>query len=117
MTGYGKNAGLPYDEYMQVGIDFGVVWWDPDTSGPSQGTGTEGKGVGWYADQSKRFRSGTVPKKPFGYFDKATSVYKFDKRPTPTPTYARRLHRVPEPGRGGASRNPDAGRIHREGER
>ncbi len=106
MTGYGKNAGLPYDEYMAVGIDFGIVWWDPETSGPSQGTGTEGKGVGWYADGAKRFRSGSVPKQQFGWFDKATSVYKFDKRPTPVPTYAGDCTGCPSKGGAGQAGTP-----------
>ena len=108
MTGYGKNAGLPYDEYMAVGIDFGVVWWDPETSGPSQGTGTEGKGVGWYADGAKRFKSGSVPKQQFGWFDKATSVYKFDTRPTPEPTYAGDCAGCPSQGGGGQAGTPSA---------
>jgi hypothetical protein len=108
MTGYGRNAGLPYDEYMQVGIDFGVVWWDPTTSGPSQGTGTEGKGVAWYANGSKRFRSGSVPKQPFGYFDKATSVYKFDKRPTPTPEYVGDCTTCPSHGGPGLAGTPSS---------
>ena len=108
MTGYGKNAGLPYDEYMAVGIDFGLVWWDPETSGPSQGTGTEGKGVGWYADQAKRFKSGTVPKQQFGWFDKATSVYKFDTRPTPKPAYAGDCSGCPSQGGAGQAGTPSA---------
>ncbi|MEX1008721.1 MAG: hypothetical protein WD271_12870 [Acidimicrobiia bacterium] len=108
MTGYGKNAGLPYDEYMQVGIDFGVVWWDPETSGPSQGTGTEAKGVGWYANDSKRFRSGTVPKRQFSWFDKATSVYKFDTRPTPTPVYAGDCTGCPSQGGAGQAGTPSS---------
>ena len=117
MTGYGKNAGLPYDEYMAVGIDFGMVWWDPETSGPSQGTGTEGKGVGWYADGAKRFRSGSVPKQQFGWFDKATSVYKFDTRPTPVPTYAGDCTGCPSQGGAGPGRDTQRGRFRRQGGR
>jgi hypothetical protein len=88
MTGYGKNAGLPYDEYLAVGIDYGVLWWDPQTSGPSQGTGTDGKGVAWYVNDGARYRSGSVPKKQFAWFDKSASVYKFDTRPGPARTLA-----------------------------
>ena len=44
MTAYGKTAGLPYDEYLSTGLDFSPVWWDPETTGPSQGTGSEGNG-------------------------------------------------------------------------
>ena len=82
------------------------MWWDPETSGPSQGTGTEGKGVGWYADGAKRYRSGTVPKKQFGWFDKATSVYKFDTRPTPVPTYAGDCAGCPSQGGAGQAGTP-----------
>jgi hypothetical protein len=87
LTGYGKNAGLPYDEYLTSGLDFAPVWWDPNTSGPSQGTGSEGDGVAWYANGAKRYEASTVPNKPFDWFDKKTSVYKFATRPTPTPKY------------------------------
>ncbi|MEX1009647.1 MAG: hypothetical protein WD271_17650 [Acidimicrobiia bacterium] len=88
MTGYGKNPGLPYDEYLQLGLDFAPVWWDPDTTGPSQAIGSEGQGVTWYVDGAKRYKSGTWPKTPFKWFDKTGSVVKFDTSPTPTATYA-----------------------------
>jgi hypothetical protein len=87
MTAYGKTAGLPYDEYLSTGLDFSPVWWDNETSGPSQGTGSEGAGIAWYTDGAKRYRGGTVPKKQFGWFDPSTSVYKFDTRQTPAPVY------------------------------
>jgi hypothetical protein len=107
MTGYGKNAGLPYDEYMAAGIDFGVMWWDPQTSGPSQGTGTEGTGVAWYTNGGKRYRSGTVPKQQFGWYDTDTGVYKFDRRPTPTPTLAGPCTGCPSQGGSEAPGTPD----------
>ncbi len=66
LSGYGKGPGLPYDEYAQNGLDFAPYWWDPTTNGPSNGTGDEGKGVGWYADGAKRYKAGTWPKKRFG---------------------------------------------------
>ena len=87
MTGYGKNAGLPYDGYLSVGIDFSPTWWDPDTTGPSQGTGAEGLGVSQYANGAKRYTAATVPKRAFGWFDPSTSVFVFESRPTPTPEY------------------------------
>ena len=88
MTGYGRTPGLPYDEYLSFGLDFSPVWWDPDTTGPSAGTGTEGKGITWYADAAKRYKPGTAPKKQFGWFDESKGVFKYDTRPTPTPEYA-----------------------------
>ena len=87
LSGYGKGPGLPYDEYAQNGLDFAPYWWDPTTTGPSNGTGDEGKGVGWYANGAKRYKAGTWPKQQFDWFDKQTSVYKFDTRQTPAPTY------------------------------
>jgi hypothetical protein len=108
MAGYGRTAGLPYDEYMSVGLDFAAVWWDPDTRGPAQGTGVDGTGVAWYADGAKRYRGGTVPKKAIGWYDTATGVYKFDSRPTPAPEYAGDCSDCPshggdgKPGAGGA---------------
>ncbi len=109
LSGYGRTAGLPYDEYLTSGLDFAPVWWDPDTSGPSQGTGSDGKGVAWYADGAKRYKSSTVPKKQFGWFDKKTSVDEFDTRPTPAPKYVGDCTGCPSqggPGQAGTS-NPD----------
>jgi hypothetical protein len=89
MSGYGKTAGLPYDEYLQQSIDFAPIWFDPETTGPSQGTGGEGKGVNWYVDGAKRYKSGTWPREPIAWFDKSGAVIKFDTRPpsVPTPVY------------------------------
>jgi len=87
MSGYGKNPGLPYDEYASNGLDFAPYWWDPNQTGPSNGQGEVGKGVGWYANGAKRYKAGTWPKKQFGWFDKDTSVYHFETRQTPAPTY------------------------------
>ena len=107
LTGYGKTAGLPYDEYLTSGLDFAPVWWDPDTSGPSQGTGSEGKGVEWYADGAKRYKAGTVPKKQFGWFDKATSVFKFDTRPTPARSTSATATGCPSQGGPGQAGTPN----------
>jgi hypothetical protein len=108
LMGYGKNAGLPYDEYLgAVGIDFAPVWWDPETSGPSQGTGSEGTGVAWYPGGAKRYTSKTVPKRQFGWFDKSGSVFKFDYRPTPAPEYAGDCTGCPSQGGPGQPGTPD----------
>ena len=85
--GYGKNAGLPYDEYMDLGLDFVPVWWDPETTGPSNGTGTVGKGVITFVNGAKRYRASTWPKKQFAWFEKKGTVVGFDTRQTPTPVY------------------------------
>ena len=83
MTGYGKNAGLPYDEYLAAGIDFAPIWWDPETSGPSPGTGSEGQGIAWYVDEATRYKSGDWPKQQFAWFDEKDAVYEFQTRQTP----------------------------------
>jgi hypothetical protein len=85
MNAYGKTAGLPYDEYLTTGADFSVFWWDPDTTGPGAGPGTDGLGISWFVNDGQRYRASAVPKQPFKYFDEKTSVYKFDTRPIPTP--------------------------------
>jgi hypothetical protein len=108
MTGYGKTAGLPYDSYLAVGIDFSPTWWDPETSGPSQGTGAEGTGVAWYADGAKRYTARTVPKRPFAWFDRSTSVYEFATRQTPTPVYVGDCAACPSQGAPGEPGSPSA---------
>jgi hypothetical protein len=87
LYGFGKVPNLPYDEYAQNGVDFAPYWWDPTTTGPSNGQGELGKGVGWYANGAKRYKAGTWPKKQFDWFDRDTSVYHFETRQTPAPTY------------------------------
>ena len=81
MTGYGKNAGLPYDEYMITGVDFVPIWWDTETTGPSAALGTEGKGVWWYLDDAKRYKAGDYPKQQFSWFDTTGAVTGFDAYP------------------------------------
>jgi hypothetical protein len=87
LAGYGRNPGLPYDEYLQLGLDFAPVWWDAQTSGPSNGTGTSGKGVSRYVNGAKRYRAGTWPTKPITWFQKTGSVVGFDTRQPPIPRY------------------------------
>jgi hypothetical protein len=108
LSGYGKGPGLPYDEYAQNGLDFAPYWWDPDTTGPSNGQGEVGKGVGWYANGAKRYKAGTWPKKQFDWFDKSTSVYHFETRQTPAPTYVGPCQGCPStggPGQTGSTSN------------
>ena len=108
LSGYGKGPGLPYDEYAQNGLDFAPYWWDPNTTGPSNGQGELGKGVGWYANGAKRYKAGTWPKKQFAWFDKTTSVYHFETRQTPAPTYVGDCQGCPStggPGQTGSTSN------------
>ena len=84
-SGFGKAAGLPYDEYMLTGFDFAPFWWDPDTVGPSSAVGTEAKGVTWFVDGGKRYLAGQFPSKPFTYFSKDGALVKFDSYPGTPP--------------------------------
>ncbi len=113
--GYGKNAGLPYDEYMDLGLDFVPVWWDPETTGPSNGTGTVGKGVITFVNGAKRYRASTWPKKQFAWFEKKGTVVGFDTRQTPTPVYAGDCADCPARRWTGPSRRPQHRRLRRQG--
>ncbi|HEY7106663.1 MAG TPA: hypothetical protein VH986_09685 [Acidimicrobiia bacterium] len=88
LLAYGKGPKLPYNEYALSGYDFAPYWWDPNTSGPSNGLGTEGKGVGFFPDGAKRYVATTWPKKQFAWFDKSTSIDGFATPPTPNLGYA-----------------------------
>lgn len=106
LIGYGKTPGLPYDEYMDLGLDFAPVWWDAQTTGLSNGTGFSGKGVVRYVGGAKRYKSGTWPKQPFAWFVEAGTVIHFPTRQTPTPVYAGDCTDCPSqggPGQAGAS--------------
>jgi hypothetical protein len=87
LVGYGKTPGLPYDEYMTLGLDFSPMWWDAETTGRSNAIGVEGKGVVRYVDGAKRYRASTWPKKPFRWFEEDETVVFFETRQTPTPLY------------------------------
>ena len=109
MMGYGRTAGLPYDEYMQLGLDFAPVWYDKDSTSQSQVTGTVDKGTTWYVDGAKRYRGGEWPTKRFAFFDKASSVSHFDTRQTPEPTHIGVCAGCPsDTGRGGDWKVPSS---------
>jgi len=106
LVGYGRTPGLPYDEYMDLGLDFAPVWWDAETTGLSNGTGVSGKGVNRYVDGGKRYRAGTWPKEQFAWFEDAGTVVDFPTRQTPTPVYAGDCSECPAgggPGQAGAA--------------
>ena len=58
---WGKGPKLPYDVHAYSGLDFAPVWFDPDTTGPSNGVEIVGKGVNWFADGGKRYLATTWP--------------------------------------------------------
>jgi hypothetical protein len=88
LVAYGKGPKLPYDEYALSGYDFAPYWWDTETTGPSNGLGTEGKGVGWFPDGAKRYVATTWPKQQFAWFDKSESLNVFPTPPVPVLGYA-----------------------------
>ena len=72
---YGKKAKLPYNEYM-TGGDVAIVWWDPDTVGPSTAvTLPDAKGVYQFVNDAKRYRSGQLPSTAPAFFDGSRSTY------------------------------------------
>ncbi len=79
---YGKKAGLPYDEYL-TGGDVAIVWWDPDTLGPSVAvTLPDAKGVYQFVNGAKRYRKGQLPSNISNLmFDKAASTFALDTTP------------------------------------
>ena len=71
---YGKAAKLPYNEYL-TGGDVALVWWDPDTVGPSVAVNlADSKGVYQYLDGGKRYINGQLPSKAPTFFDKSNSI-------------------------------------------
>lgn len=88
MQGYGKTPGLPYDEYMQLGVDFAPIWYDSQTTGESQVRAVVAKGVTWYPDEGQRYRAGTWPTKKISLFDPAGAAYYFQTSPVPAPVPA-----------------------------
>ena len=57
-----------------MGVDYGPIWYDVTTVGPSNGLTAIGKGVNWYLDGAKRYIAGTWPTKPFPFFQKKGAV-------------------------------------------
>jgi hypothetical protein len=82
-TAWGRTAGLPYDEYMQLGSDFAPVWYDKDTTDFSNIYPITGQGVEWYVDGARRYAAGQWPKQPFAFFDNTGAIVKFPTRPVP----------------------------------
>jgi hypothetical protein len=58
MTGLGPTPGLPYNVYSQVGLDYAIMWWNPDITGKGKILFDEGKGRFMYVDGGKRYAVG-----------------------------------------------------------
>ena len=110
LSGYGKGPNLPYDEYASNGLDFAPYWWDPNQTGPSNGQGEVGKGVGWYANGAKRYVARRGPRSSSTGSTRtrpSTTSRPVRVRSRCTRVTARKAARRPEPA---ARRAPRAGR-------
>ena len=83
--GYGKTAGLPYDEYLRGNQDFTVVWWDPNTQGSPLGSLPGGPGTLWYLDGAKRYNAGHWPTKPLTFFEESNATHEALSPPSLVP--------------------------------
>jgi hypothetical protein len=83
---FGAAAGLPYDEYLAVGLDSTLVWWSGDTPLPPNSTGATafpGTGTYLFVNGATRYRSGTWPKGLPAFFDTSRSTAAIDPLPVP----------------------------------
>ena len=81
---FGAAAGLPYDEYLVIGLDATLVWWSPDTALPANASGAiafPGIGTYLYVNGAKRYESGSWPKTTPKFFDAASSTAALDPLP------------------------------------
>jgi len=78
-TGYGRTVGLPYDEYLGLGTDMTMIWWNPElqTNGTNAVANFPGKGRFMYLNDGKRFSFGQFPKQEPKFFDESVSIYEF----------------------------------------
>jgi len=76
-TGYGRTVGLPYDEYLGLGTDVEMIWWNPTlkTDGTNAVANFPGTGRFMYLNDGKRFSFGQFPKSQPKFFDGSVSVY------------------------------------------
>jgi hypothetical protein len=81
MFGYGRTSGLPYDEYSQVGLDYALMWWNPDEVGKGKIIFDEGTGKFMYPNDAKRYHAGQWPTKAPKLFDPSNSISKFTALP------------------------------------
>jgi len=81
MFGYGRSSGLPYDEYSQVGLDYMLMWWNKDVSGPGKILFNDGKGRFCYPDNATRYYASKWPKSAPKLFDMSNSICQYDSLP------------------------------------
>jgi N-acetylneuraminic acid mutarotase len=78
-SGYGRTVGLPYDEYLGLGTDLAMIWWNADlqTDGTNAVANFPGKGRFMYLNDGKRFSFGGFPKSEPQFFDESASIYEY----------------------------------------
>lgn len=85
MNGYGPTPGLPYEVYSQVGLDYAIMWWNPNEAGKGKIIFDEGVGKFMYIDGAKRYAYGVKgadwKKGEPELFDPSISISKFDELP------------------------------------
>jgi hypothetical protein len=76
-SGYGRTVGLPYDEYLGLGSDAEMIWWNPDleTDGTNAVANFPGTGRFMYLNDGKRYSLDQFPRKEPKFFDESASVY------------------------------------------
>jgi hypothetical protein len=100
LQAFGKGPKLPYDERGLSGLDFAAFWYDPDTTGPSNGVPVDGKGVDWFPDGGKRYVATTWPDTPIAWFDKgAGALHHFTTPPVSPLGFAGPCEGCPSSGR------------------
>jgi hypothetical protein len=108
-TGFGRTVGLPYDEYLNLGTDMQLLWWNPDlvSEGTNAIAGTpENKGRFMYLNGGKRYSFGDFPKTEPKFFDESVSLYEFpagDAYPSGTVPAAMPCAGCPSQGGSGAA--------------
>jgi hypothetical protein len=82
MTGYGRSAGVAYDEYQTIGIDYSMKWFDPEAVGVSNLVpGPAGKGKFVFLNGAKRYYAGHWPKGTQPFFDRGVSLVQLEAPP------------------------------------
>jgi hypothetical protein len=81
MFGYGRTSGLPYDQYSQVGLDYALMWWNPDEVGKGKILFDEGTGKFMYPNNAKRYSAGQWKKGEPKLFDESNSISHFTELP------------------------------------
>ena len=83
-SGYGRTVGLPYDEYLGLGTDVEMIWWNPDleTQGANAVANFPGKGRFMYLNDGKRYSLAQFPEKEPKFFDASASIYEFPRENT-----------------------------------